>query len=94
MKRMLLCCACVATTALACGGEKPPKSPERAVEESTAETSKAESPATAEASRTPAESTPPAEAKPSCAGLQQSKCKVTVGCAWYEHGQKSECIDE
>ncbi len=94
MKRMLLWCACVAVTALACGGVKPPKSPERAVEEPTAETSEAEKPAASEASPAPAESISPAEAKPSCEGLQQSKCKVTVGCAWYDHGQKSKCVDE
>ena len=27
-------------------------------------------------------------------GMQKSLCKVTQGCAWYEQGPKSKCIEE
>lgn len=97
MKRTAFLCACVMLTFIACGDKRPPKSPEAAVEEPTTEepdAKKSSTPSTPEAPGTPGNATPAPDPKPTCGSLQKSLCKVTQGCAWYDQGAKSKCIEE
>lgn len=71
-----------ATTAEEGGGEEA--SPEPA----SAEPPEEEEPAEADAPEAPKEEPPP---KKACSDLDESACKVTVGCAWHS---KKKCIDE
>lgn len=85
--------------AVACGGspEPPPKTapePAPVVADPTPEPEP--EPATEEAEPETVEpSMPPHEPdRPPCHTLEQSRCAISPGCAWYEKGGKGECKDE
>ncbi|MBI5534094.1 MAG: hypothetical protein HY898_15335 [Deltaproteobacteria bacterium] len=103
MTKLTFPCACLVVLLVGCGAARPPKNasdtPDPASTESTEPEKSKEAEPSKPASSEPAapEAKPAAEApkaKPGCEGLVKSKCKVTVGCAWYEQPGKSKCVDE
>ena len=95
MKTWYVCLLLVSIAA--CASPPPPKSPSG--EPDPAEQEESE-PAKASEKPSSTEITPPSaptesgNAKPPCPGLQKSRCKVTVGCAWYDQAGKGKCVDE
>jgi hypothetical protein len=103
MTKLTFGSACLMVCLIGCASPRPPKNAADAPDPTGSESSEPQSSTSSESTK-PATSDPAAAAskpstesgptKPPCTGLPKSKCKVTMGCAWYDQPGKSKCVGE